>query len=214
MNTNNSLFSFLFGPRENIDLNSLKKSEKEYIKIIQRNIKIFHKHLMEYRDNNEKSLLEYITLDLKAVGDYLENEIYQDLINIQTPIDVLRLKMAKIYSDKIYKQEDGAFSENIIFNADKIKRIAYGSRLFLRIPDYTHLCGIASKNVDILLNITIDKIDDNYVIIDSNTCVDNINITKLKGKENVKTLENNKKAVDKNGDMTYEYLLKVNESIH
>lgn len=189
-------------------VNSISIKMQTYYNIIKKNLILFHIQISNIYSGDY--LLEYITLDLNIKG--ADDYIFQEWRRLDP--DRLSDNFKSLYNLKFNEQESGGWSDNILFDKRGITKIEYENishhddgteyretLMFLRIPDYTHLCGIASNNVDILRNITLKKNKDSW-IINANTCVDNNELKVIKSLTSSETLLKNSKYTDETGNPT------------
>jgi len=195
--------------KESVKLNS-SLLVKRYYKILKKNLIMFHIHLTQYTPPHH-NMLEYITFDLNTKNNNKNNNREDVILQKirQIPDNQLKEKLKNFYSLNAAQQTDGGMSENVIMDTTDVVRIIYknnsddddddeqsNSLQYLRVPDFTHLCGSASDYVDILRKITLEfssslSVDDggSLTIKMTNTCTDNTKMRGLKNKLKVDQLD-------------------------
>lgn len=205
--------------KESVKINS-SLLVKRYYRILKKNLIMFHIHLTQYPPPHH-NMLEYITFDLNTKNNNKNNNLEDVILQKirQIPDNQLKEKLKSFYSLNAAQQTDGGMSENVIMDTTDVVRINYqnnsdddeqsNSLQYLRVPDFTHLCGNASDYVDILRKITLEfssslSVDDggSLTIKMTNTCTDNTKMRGLKNKLKVDRLDVTKDFV-KDNQLTY-----------
>ena len=172
------------------------KSITNYFKNVKMNIVLFHIHLTGYSQGAQ--LLEYITLDLN-----MHNIVINDIKASRT----YKEKLKDFYSSDIGNLKGGAWSDDIRVPKELITIIedpGLGmNNMYLRIPDYSHLCGVGSENNELLRNMTVQLADDKINIISSNACAYSQPVRMIQREVRSDKLAKFNNLIDKDGKRSY-----------